>query len=256
MTQSIVTFPQLGMHGRFGNQLFQIAATLAHARHVGCEVRFRWEAWNPLYLHLGILARWFSLEEEVGPPYFAGWNYEPIPDHARALYGYYQSPKFWGGECPLRVVGAVGKERVVAHFRGGDYRVLQDFHPVLPVSYYQEALRIERVSRGAMVSEEAVNIPGFQWGGRFSLWTDFRRMLSAEVLVISNSTLALWAAYLGRAKTIYYPQPWFGPELLAHDETQLIPEVSEKVWIGIPYKDITMTFDTTRWSERWEVKSR
>lgn len=163
----------------------------------------------------------------------ASWNFEPIPDYLRALYGYYQSPLYWYGECPLNL-SVVGETiPIVSHVRRGDYTQVPDHHPPLPPHYYIDAAYGNGC--GVEVGEDSVDIPGWEHANG-TLWEDFSLLCRAEVLIISNSSFSLWAAYLGRARRVYYPVPWFGSALQYHNASQLIPEdTKEKEWIPVEW---------------------
>ena len=233
-----VTFPLLGKFGRFGNQLFQIAATIAHARRLNLEARFPVGTWRSEFQHFGLNSRNFMIdpigwiyiwEEEIDP---APWNFEPIPDYVRALCGYYQSPRYWYGECPLRLLVEGEAIPLVSHVRRGDYLKVPDHHPPLPDRYYIDAAYSHGC--GVEVGEESLNIPGWEHRNG-TLWEDFVTLCRAETLIISNSSFALWAAYLGRARRVYYPVPWFGPALQNHNASQLIPDSKEKEWTPVEW---------------------
>lgn len=247
LSDQYVIFPSLGMYGRFGNQLFQIAATIAHAKKLKLKPLFRQEAYTRDFELVGCDYRWFAMPQHTtikhAHMYAPGWNYEPIPASARVLHGYFQSPMWWNGECPLQVrQPTLAKyDRVVGHLRRGDYVDLERFHPPLPARYYEQAAK-EIGRRGVLVTDDvsaaAQELPGWQ-ATQGRQWQDFERMLQAETLIIANSSFSLWAAYLGAAKTVFYPVPWFGPALLEHDQNQLIPDdTPHKKWIPIRWEEL------------------
>lgn len=227
-----VTFPLLGQYGRFGNMLFQIAATMAHAKRLGLEACFPYSSWRSPFRYLGLDPNHFLLSgvdmgAVIGAQvYSAPWNYEPIPSGARMLHGYYQSPWYWSelDGCPIKPPELpTNPIPLVAHVRRGDYEKVPDYHPVLTESYYSQVPQ----GRCRVVSAD----------GGCSLWHDFLMLCSADVLILSNSSFALWAGYLGRAREVYYPVPWFGSALAEHNAEQMIPDsTKEKQWIPVHWK--------------------
>lgn len=131
------------------------------------------------------------------------------------LAGYWQ--KAWLAEAvagdlvaALLAVGAAGKAarldasvEACVHVRRGDY----GHHGLLPMAYYRESLSACGWPRFAVVTDEPnfcrhefARFPGFAGvvaGRADDPWGDLFVMACAPVRVISNSTFAWWAAWLG-----------------------------------------------------------
>lgn len=148
----------------------------------------------------------------------------------------------------MRMEGAA-----VLHIRRGDLLTQeQGFQPVLPVSYYRDAIELLGVDEvvvfsddpdwcrdelpsllGVKVYTESTSLlrphgPDYRRAPA-SDWTDLWLMSYGNPLVISNSTYAWWAAWLGQAERVLYPGTWFGPKL--------------------DYIDTSLMFDGLDWEE-------
>ena len=131
---------------------------------------------------------------------------------------------------------------VSIHFRMGDYKDKQEFHPVLPLDYYTNALAKISSPCHALVfceKEDSELIRGYieQFRKRFDQITftkvdddipDWKQMIlmsCCNVNIIANSTFSWWGAYLNTSKNkiVLYPDMWFGPSI--HENvSDLFPE--------------------------------
>lgn len=250
MTPDHVSFPALGQYGRLGNALFQVAATCAHAWRLGLEPRFpAWEWAEPL----GLPEEWFTMVPSIAPEdvcYDAPWNYAPIPESARVLHGYFQSPKFWEGyeDNILSWFDArtlLGNSILTIHVRRGDYLRLPQHHPIPdPERYYNAAMRrIQSLPDFDLDEPASIVSDDPEWCVRTfrpalvstaGEIADLTRMTSSRYLIIANSSFSWWGAYLAmqaHCEKVIYPKQWFGPALADHDVSQLF--LPEWGWVGI-----------------------
>jgi hypothetical protein len=137
------------------------------------------------------------------------------------------------------------------HFRVGDYKHLQEHHPVLPFSYYTSALNV------MMRMTTARKILYFYEAGDKTHVEDyitrlkplFPEMVFVSVdhsdpdyvqlslmaccshQIIANSTFSWWGAYFNqnKEKIVTYPSKWFGPAQGHKDTQDLFPTT----WIKI-----------------------
>ncbi len=228
----MISFPRLGEMGRLGNQMFQVAATVAHALRVGTEPAFPdWPYKNVFDVPLG----WFG-RECGGVSYIErAFSFSRLPDgDERALEGYFQSPRYFEDvEHEIRRIfqtrtPAFPKlpRRVGIHVRRGDYLAKPDYHRNLPLAYYDVAIgEIESIVHpmNYLVSSDDMDWCRHHFiGPRFSFMTDdledWEAMLalaSCEALIIANSAFSWWAAWLCDSpyKTVVSPSAklWFGP---------------------------------------------
>jgi len=162
--------------GGLGNQLFQIATTIAHAIRMKCVFLFpysievfknRFSYWHSFLASL----RSFTTENpkfgriNIDLQYLPKYperahHFTPIPAFDRSVFlqGYFQSYLYFEKEKDaffqyIRLREQQEKIRafysdyfpenvltVSMHFRIGDYQFLPEYHPILPFTYYQRAL--------------------------------------------------------------------------------------------------------------------
>lgn len=172
----IFTHTSLGQNGRFGNQLFQIAATMgiAESQH-GSEHLPKWE-YNQYFkkplrdlgpgirIHANYKELRFAFTEFI----FSDAILQNTPELGEIvvidLHGYFQSEKYWqhckekvlkqfkfNDEVKFRCQAILkqieysnpGKELVSIHFRFGDYVKLQEtnfYVDLLKTNYYLDAI--------------------------------------------------------------------------------------------------------------------
>jgi hypothetical protein len=139
------------------------------------------------------------------------------------------------------------------HFRLGDYKKLQDFHPILSEKYYINCISyilskqtnknlknvlyfcedddLDEVEK--TIKKIAVLFPLLNFTRCNSNLDDWEQMLLMSMCstnIIANSTFSWWGAYLNNnpEKIVCYPEYWFGPRA-GHDTSDLFP----KDWIKI-----------------------
>jgi hypothetical protein len=106
------------------------------------------------------------------------------------------------------------------HVRRGDYIGLQNFHPVQPVSYYEEAVKIVGDDKHFLIFSDDINWCKenftFLKNKTFVLnnldYEDLYLMSMCKNNIISNSTFSWWGAWLNRNenKQVIIPSKWFG----------------------------------------------
>lgn len=157
---------------------------------------------------------------------------------------------------------------VSLHFRRGDYLSLDDVHPVLPVSYYENALRsifahpdifnaisvdvcilyfceqediddvmhmirhLQRICSADFSS--LANITFIRAPSSSDDWEQLIMMSLCDFNVIANSSFSWWGAYLqskNRGKTcrVFYPVRWFGEKMNMQTHDLCLPE-----WVSVP----------------------
>ena len=213
------------------------------------------------------------------------FSYDALPSNTAAnptplkLVGYFQSPKYFADvqdeiyekmqllEQQKRIQSmfaesvwfSCGVVTIAMHFRIGDYKHIQEAHPILPLEYYKRALH--HVINNVYLSElnkianpvkfnvlifnqacdnhvildhmrELKNVPEFARTCRFykvqDMFDDWKQMMLMSVCdhnIIANSTFSWWGAYLNQnpEKIVCYPKTWFGPALKTHDTRDLFP---------------------------------
>jgi hypothetical protein len=246
----------IGKNGRFGNQMFQYAATrgIAAARKYDFIIpdgpRTDEEFIDEEKQHKLFMAFKMSGLKNIGmleAPYKEerSFRYDKelvkgCPDDVN-LYGYFQSEKyFFHIEDELRkdfdfrdevkklcnniwkdIVNDGGcTEAISLHVRRTDHLIKSTYHPVLPISYYEEAL-----------SKFPENIPVFvftddpTWAFEHEFFSSDRFFISesdnihdmclmsmCNYNIIANSTFSWWGAWLAGHNRVIGPKLWFGPD--------------------------------------------
>jgi tellurite resistance-related uncharacterized protein len=155
-------------------------------------------------------------------------------------------------------------QTISLHFRLGDYRFLQDSHPILTKEYYLDALLYvtkslsnnlntnsnsnskikvlyfceeadlpEVIETIMFLQEKMQNVIELVFEKVDSNLDDWEQMLLMSMCqhnIIANSTFSWWAAYFNTnaTKIVCYPNTWFGPRA-NHDTKDLYLEY----WVNI-----------------------
>ena len=284
----------INLMGGLGNQLFQIATIISYCIQnntdfvlpysekltVGVE---RPTYWNNLFSFL----KKYTTEEN---PTFYGdflrqlpkynepdFMYNEIPggiDNIQ-LMGYFQSYKYFDDyrHLVLSTIGIpivreqileefsdiypIGKSDIITisiHFRLGDYKEKQQFHPVLPYEYYECAFQnipseylncskilyfceeedrthcdniIQRLCEKYHFTSSPKCIDH-----NIHDWKQLLIMSHCKINIIANSSYSWWAAYLNDnpKKIVIYPSIWFGSKI-THNTVDMFP----KNWIKISW---------------------
>lgn len=256
------------LKGGLGNQLFQIMATIAYC--IKHKVPFilqhstadgdRPTYWKTFFDTLqnyttskqnfpdadpADVSRFLHLFPKYHEPEFA---YSEIPKYEKLmLHGYFQSYKYFDiSKDQLFDLIDVKLKQLCArteylelfdnpvmisiHFRLGDYKRNPDYHPILPLDYYINALSQIAVPCKALVfceqeDNEVVNghievlrktfehISFAKVSDDIPDWKQIILMSCCNVHIIANSSFSWWGAYLNKSKnkTVFHPDVWFGP---------------------------------------------
>ena len=153
-----------------------------------------------------------------------------------SFYGYFQSPKYFVDEAYIkqilslsaqdeedikkRYIDILKKNTVSIHVRRGDYLSPQqrDYHPVLPVEYYEKCLSIVKHDTILCFSNDTewcrrnLNFKNIFFVEGNSSWEDMHLMSLCNNSIIATSTLSWWGAFLNRHKykKVIFPSKWFG----------------------------------------------
>jgi hypothetical protein len=191
--------------------------------------------------------------------------------HLLRYYGYFQSYKYFEDVFPkIKTMidfdkqvsdllpwfsdnGIDQTQTVAMHFRLGDYKHLQNCHPVLSYEYYETSLNTInyqmnqdtaiRMTTVLYFCEEAdfdeVSITinrlktvftntRFYYVNTLGSLEDWKQVLvmsQCKHNIIANSTFSWWGAYFSDSdneKIVCYPRIWFGPAITA-DTSDLFP---------------------------------
>jgi hypothetical protein len=261
-----ITCNWLGKAGRLGNQLWQIAATVGIARQRNEQVLLPWWEYQEFFnvpdvwfLDKGITPSGTSVNEHVrhlppeAKPYLQDYSlFAHIEDEIRQVFQPSAS-----AQAKLNTFELPETPRLALHVRRGDMatahlRGEEGYHPLRPMSYYQDAVASFDGYRSAIVfsddipwcreafadSFDSKNLVFFEGGpsrsreceDRYLIepaldWIDLLMMAQCQQFILSNSTYSWWAAFISGTPgdQIRYPLPWFGPKLQMIDASLMFP---------------------------------
>ena len=205
-----------------------------------------------------------------------GFKYNDIPtvnlfNKNVMLYGYFQSYKYFQNyyEPICRMIKLDDmKENIIKkyninpnylnnsismHFRLGDYKIVSDFHPIMPYEYYKKSLsHFKNITDSNhdlnilfFCEDEDIDIvtntinklqndfPNYTFERKYSHLEDWEQMLLMSLCahnIIANSSFSWWAAYFNSNvdKIVCYPSVWFG-EKANIDTSDLCPKKWKKI---------------------------
>ena len=270
--------------GGLGNQLFQIFTTLVYGIKTNRKVIFPYSFFlevgvkRPTYWHTfleGLLPftvlknTTYSNDTLMYFPRFneSGFRHNEIPNFSAndqvLLIGYFQSYKYFDiYREQLFLLIRLQKQReqlqelyanyftfdntISMHFRLGDYKEIQDAHPLMTYEYYRKALnyilsyRNNKLYRVLYFCEKDdvadVNliieklrlefdvVDFLQVDDEVPDWQQMLLMSCCQDNIIANSSFSWFGAYFNTDtnKIVCYPDQWFGPSL-KHDICDLCP---------------------------------
>lgn len=239
----MITFTQLGNLGRLGNQLFQIATTIALALRNDDKYTFpKWE-YEPYFNLRGCFSHSINNPKIYREPFF---HYAPIP-HSNTdvldLVGYFQSEKYFQ-DCRDTIHNLLTPNigygikwgYTSVHVRRGDYLRLTREYVQFDMDYYKRAMDTIKSPKYLIFSDDInwckanFNGDNIEFSEGRAPVDDLALMSSCEHNIICNSSFSWWGAWLNKnpSKIVVAPEKWFGPAL-PHNTKDLLPES----WIRI-----------------------
>ena len=284
--------------GGLGNQLFQLFATIAYA--ITNKVKFifpyslslpdgierptYWDSFLGSLKGFTTLNNKLTNEELYKFSLFRenGFHYNCIPNFQinTMIYGYWQSYKYFHDTrdiifklIRLRQIKESVKnefsryfesdkddELISMHFRLGDYKLKQDYHPILPYEYYEKSIHyildnnIEKETRKTVLyfcekedndtvlehiqklNKQFPNILFMKADDTIPDWKQLILMSCCNHNIIANSSFSWWGAYMNLTDTkiVCYPSIWFGLRITisrSHDE--YMKDLHPDEWIKI-----------------------
>lgn len=273
--------------GGLGNQLFQIFTTISCAINTRQKFAFididklgsgqttiRPTYWDNFLSKLKIFTtkmfpKMLVVKEN-------GFRYNPLnllQGQNICLHGYFQSYKYFANNYQVicRMIGIEEiKQRVVStanlnqdyldttisiHFRLGDYKKIQHYHPIMKLEYYANALSLitnisdeteiknvlyfceeeDILDVSEIINKVKNHYPNFTFikaSNSLSDWEQMILMSCCKHNIIANSSFSWWAAYFNTNpdKIVCYPALWFG-EVAGNDTRDLCPNEWHKIYV-------------------------
>ena len=269
-----------------GNQLFCIAATLAHSFRHDVEAFFPDLIREPFKKYAATIfhqlashpSRVDEITKEFNEPPNSSTIHRQIPPHKNLkLNGFFQSYKYFDEfrenilslfSLPRSLENSIKEEyscllensktSTSLHVRRGDY--VENFSGnffALGQSYYRAALKAQYNKTIVIFSDDIewcrkeFTLAGYEFIFVESNCdvTDLYLMSQMACNIIANSTFSWWAAYLNnhKSKKIIYPSLWYGP-LRGHRNNNL-KDLFPQEWIKINVTNENINYRSNR--SRW-----
>lgn len=217
-------------YGQLGNQMFQVATTIATALRNGTNYLIPPHAFNPSVWPscLPHLPKYTGQQISKIIHEHPNFAFQPIEFSENAcLDGYWQSEKYFA-DYRNYIIEAFGFgdqkmiEGVVAiHVRRGDYIELAEKHPPVDHEYLNQAMALFPERRFMVFSDDPKWCKANLKGNQFIFMKhgpaidDLKLMSQCEHFIIANSTYSWWGAWLSQNKNKIVVSPsrhnWFGP---------------------------------------------
>jgi hypothetical protein len=262
------------LKGGLGNQLFQIFTLISYAMRENNNYKLPYFSfckrkntyWDNLLIDLKENTIDYSNVQYDKRYFESEFSYNditPLDKNSNLLLdGYFQSYKYFINDyeyiCKLINLNKI-KENITpiynnlitnnnkiisVHFRLGDYKNLQDYHPILNYEYYYKALKYliksnenynvlyfcQEIDKDIVefiifkLKKQFVNINFIQCPFDIEDWQQMILMSLCNNHIIANSTFSWWGAYFNnREKKVCYPSAWFGKKLQHHNLKDLFP---------------------------------
>lgn len=263
-----VTFEKLGTFGSLGNQMFQLAATITMGQLYTLPVKipkrsgYFEETYGRFvdYIDTGLDLKldYLAPEDKTLFKYGENWTLSPF-GFPISLEGYFQSEFYFSSSKELikqkftafkpEIQSQItsistqlpyNKPLTAIHVRRGDYVNKQDYHTLLPPSYYEAAKKEIGDNQSWDGSSGGQNYVVFSddlpWcRANFSddhffvesgnPFVDLGVMIACDNFIIANSSFSWWGAWLAwnENKKIVAPKQWFGPKNRHLSTKDLIP---------------------------------
>lgn len=246
----MITNKEIGMNGRFGNQLFQYASLcgIAKKNNYDYGVSYNIRSNNEKF-HFCLPDCFDFLEAKDASNmqmdrYIRDndWVYNPnffnIPDKSD-IWGYFQSEKYFL-HCKDEIKNQFqfnntikkkadeyfinGSNIVSLHIRLGDYVQIQRYHPICSIDYYNSALDFfsndmdiciftDDHVMAKQIFEDKLKFKKIIYINSGDKFIDMCLMTRCSGHIIANSSFSWWGAWLANSNCVVAPSNWFGPDM-------------------------------------------
>ena len=272
--------------GGLGNQIFQIFATISYAIKSKNKFKFlnvssigsgsatiRNTFWNSFFNRLKAFLI-DNIPQSIHVIREKGFTFNELPINEMVerdclIYGYFQSYKYFHENYQMicRIIGiAKMKEDIIQklnlnneylkscvsmHFRLGDYKKLQDYHPLATYDYYKNCLNFikENITEPynilyfcedndiddviPKINSLEKEFPHYKFIRGDNTLEDWEQMLFMSCChhnIIANSSFSWWGAYFNtwNDKIVCYPSVWFVAKA-GHNTKDLCPPEWNKI---------------------------
>ena len=274
----MIGYNKLGSNGRLGNQMFQYASL----RGISSNLNYDWRIPPPSYNHNANYGLFDCFKMSTANQ--DNFGFVPFPDvkestHAfdeeifnncsdsSNLDGFFQTEKYFKHIKetirtdytfiddylePCQEIISQLENPIFLHVRRSDAIGREQYHPIHPISYYEESLKEFDENTQVFVFSDDVewcmnqdlfksdrfmfneNLERFSYKTMDGLgkmqnslvpYVDLCLMSLCSGAIIANSSLSWWGAWLQKDpnKKIIAPNPWFGPLLSNLDTSDIIP---------------------------------
>ena len=250
--------------GGLGNQIFQIFATISYAIKSKNRFQFlnlttlgagsttvRYTFWESFFSNMkpfliSELPQPIHVIREKGFPY----NELPVREMVNRnvmIYRILNIDKMKNDIVNnLNLTSEYLENTVSMHFRIGDYKKIQDFHPLATYDYYERSLLYMQITKPnsnftilyfcedcdiddvmVIINKLTINYPLYNFKRGLNTLEDWQQMLLMSCChhnIIANSSFSWWSAYLNlnKDKIVCYPSVWFG-KVANNDTRDLCP---------------------------------
>ncbi len=242
---------------RLGNQLFMIAAAYSLSIDYNDTIVLPEWKYSPIFKNFNIktLNKKMNFHNFYNEENY-GFHYNKILyKNDLLLNGYFQSEKYFVEnkikihelflpndnlikDLTNKFPELINKEKTCAiHIRRTDYLTKQEYHPVLPISYYTKAINMIGDNKFVFFSDDIEWCKSMFTNEDFIFiesQTDIEDLIMMSLMennIIANSSFSWWGAWLNKNKnkTVIAPKIWFGPAYLHYNTSDIVPET----WIKI-----------------------
>jgi hypothetical protein len=241
--------------GGLGNQLFQIFATISNAIRTKQRFTFLYSEslgangdtirstyWKNLFVRLKpFLTNFLPQPMNIIREESFCYKQPNVPTEGNnCIVGYFQSYKYFEDnyETICKMIGI--QNTISLHFRIGDYKKVQHFHPIMPFEYYTNSIshilcestesydgttptyKILYFCENQDIDDvdiildrlktEYPTIVFTKASNDIADWGQMLTMSNCQHNIIANSSFSWWGAYFNNNpnKIVCYPSTWFG----------------------------------------------